>query len=662
MATAEDWLAWEAIRHQVALAQYSNGVVYRIIKLLNASDARLLSELEIALQGAGSLERIERLESLLYAVRATNAAAFEQVGRELAQELQALVQYEAAYQAQVLTAASPVGTHIATVNVHQVYAAAYAQPFRITKDGAAPVAQLLKGVSEDRIKLIRQAISLGMVEGEPIAKIVQRIRGTRATNYADGLMDNTRRHVETLVRTSVNHMANVAQQSSLEANEDIMAGWVFTATLDGRTTLTCFPGETRVLPAGEILAVSRRRYSGEMLIIRTSGGNEIVCTPNHPILTSEGWLPAHEVDPGKHVLYSVCLERIGVLAGDGVGVPPTLAEIFDAFKQRPGVQASRVSSSAIQFHGDGMSGDSEVDVLFFDSNLGAEVDSSAGEHFGQDKFSPCQDAPLLFGSGLLGELFSSGHPISKSSQGNAGPAKNAIQPGFRAMTWNSLEDVRRTHPAGMQTDGQSLIFKNMHVALSALQSWGDAESLEEACYRSNGGLVNFGDLSRGSPFPVEPQNIVSVRAEFRSTFVYNLHCDLEWYIADSIIVHNCASLNGKRFPVGKGPIPPRHFNCRSYAKPVLKTYREMGIDLPEVVVKGHTRASKDGQVAADLTFSDWLRGQPQDVQKQILGATRAKLFRANQIDVDRFTNNKGVVLSLDQLRKKDAAIFKRAGL
>lgn len=363
MATAEDWLAWEAIRHQVALAQYSNGVVYRIIKLLNASDTRLLSELEMALQGAGSLERIERLESLLYAVRATNAAAFEQVGRELAQELQALVQYEAAYQAQVLTVASPVGTHIATVNVHQVYAAAYAQPFRITKDGAAPVAQLLNGVSEDRIKLIRQAISLGMVEGEPIAKMVQRIRGTRATNYADGLMDNTRRHVETLVRTSVNHMANVAQQSSLEANEDIMAGWEFTATLDGRTTLIC------------------------------------------------------------------------------------------------------------------------------------------------------------------------------------------------------------------------------------------------------------------------------------------------------------ASLSGKRFPIGKGPIPPRHFNCRSYAKPVLKTYREMGLDdLPEVVVKGHTRASKDGQVAADLTFSDWLRGQPQDVQKQILGATRAKLFRANQIDVDRFTNNKGVVLSLDQLRKKDAAIFKRAGL
>lgn len=362
MATAEDWLAWEAIRHQVALAQYSNGVVYRIMKLLNASDTRLLSELEMALQGAGSVERIERLESLLYAVRATNAAAFEQVGRELAQELQALVQYEAAYQAQVLTAASPVGTHIATVNVHQVYAAAYAQPFRITKDGAAPVAQLLNGVSEDRIKLIRQAISMGMVEGEPIAKMVQRIRGTRATNYADGLLDNTRRHVETLVRTSVNHMANVAQQSSLEANEDIMAGWVFTATLDGRTTLTC------------------------------------------------------------------------------------------------------------------------------------------------------------------------------------------------------------------------------------------------------------------------------------------------------------ASLNGKRFPVGKGPIPPRHFNCRSYARPALKTYREMGIDLPEVVVKGHTRASKDGQVAADLTFSDWLRGQPQDVQKQILGATRAKLFRANQIDVDRFTNNKGVVLSLDQLRKKDSEIFKRAGL
>lgn len=363
MDSVNDWLLSESVRHAVDLQRFSNGVVQRIIGKLNASDKRLYLELVQALDGTqGTAYSIERLESLLGSVRATNAAAYALIERELTDELRRFTEYEASYQAQVLKAALPVQMSVASISPAQAFTAAYAQPFRVSKDGAVPMAQYLAGLTADRVKLVRDAVSLGWLEGETTDSIVRRIRGTKARNFEDGLMEGSRRHLEGMVRTATNHMANVAQQKAFEANEDVLKGWLFHATLDGRTSITC------------------------------------------------------------------------------------------------------------------------------------------------------------------------------------------------------------------------------------------------------------------------------------------------------------ASLNGKVFPIGKGPIPPRHINCRSAAVPVTKSYREMGIDIPEVVVDGRTRASLDGQIPAGTTFTAWLRSKPAGFQDDILGATRGKLFRANEIDVDKFTNNKGKVYTLDHLRERDAALFKKAGL
>jgi SPP1 gp7 family putative phage head morphogenesis protein len=129
---------------------------------------------------------------------------------------------------------------------------------------------------------------------------------------------------------------------------------------------------------------------------------------------------------------------------------------------------------------------------------------------------------------------------------------------------------------------------------------------------------------------------------------------------DSRTSITCASLSGTKWPVGEGPMPPRHPNCRSTSTPILRSWKELGIDMEELPVS--TRSSMDGQLPADITFTKWLRGKPASIQDEILGATRGKLFRANKIEVDRFTDRRGNVYTLDDLRKKDAAMFERAGL
>lgn len=122
----------------------------------------------------------------------------------------------------------------------------------------------------------------------------------------------------------------------------------------------------------------------------------------------------------------------------------------------------------------------------------------------------------------------------------------------------------------------------------------------------------------------------------------------------------CASLSGKTFPIGKGPQPPRHINCRSTSTPVIKAWEELGLTKEEIG-KG-TQASMDGYVADDINYSDWLRNKPASFQDEVLGPTRGKLFRDGKVSIDKFTNDKGKVYSLDELRQRDADLFERAGV
>jgi hypothetical protein len=94
--------------------------------------------------------------------------------------------------------------------------------------------------------------------------------------------------------------------------------------------------------------------------------------------------------------------------------------------------------------------------------------------------------------------------------------------------------------------------------------------------------------------------------------------------------------------------------------PVTKSWRELGLDIEEF--SPSARVSMDGEVTADQTFAAWIKKQSANRQNQVLGETRAKLMRDGGLTLDRFYNDKGRYLTLDELRKKDAAAFREAGL
>jgi hypothetical protein len=58
----------------------------------------------------------------------------------------------------------------------------------------------------------------------------------------------------------------------------------------------------------------------------------------------------------------------------------------------------------------------------------------------------------------------------------------------------------------------------------------------------------------------------------------------------------------------------------------------------------------DGQVAEAVTAAEWLEQQSPARQREMLGPGRAKLLQEGAITVRELTNNRGGVVSLEQLQ------------
>lgn len=107
----------------------------------------------------------------------------------------------------------------------------------------------------------------------------------------------------------------------------------------------------------------------------------------------------------------------------------------------------------------------------------------------------------------------------------------------------------------------------------------------------------------------------------------------------------CQGRDGRVYPVGSGPRPPGHYGCRSVMLPIVKPeYR--------IAAQGE-RASMDGPVDNRTTYGGWLKKQPADFQDDVLGPERAKLFRSGKVSIDKFTDDMGRTLSLDELAARE---------
>ena len=95
---------------------------------------------------------------------------------------------------------------------------------------------------------------------------------------------------------------------------------------------------------------------------------------------------------------------------------------------------------------------------------------------------------------------------------------------------------------------------------------------------------------------------------------------------------------------------PRHWGCRSTLVPIVKTWRELGVDIDEF--NETQRASMDGAVSAKLTYDTWLLNKTAEEQDELLGPGKANLFRQGKITTRDLLDQNGRPMTLKQLQDK----------
>lgn len=164
---------------------------------------------------------------------------------------------------------------------------------------------------------------------------------------------------------------------------------------------------------------------------------------------------------------------------------------------------------------------------------------------------------------------------------------------------------------------------------------------------------------------------------------------------DGRICPVCMGLDGQRFKVGEGRRPPAHVGCRCVRVAVLasdvlgnrpmKPVTERGLLREFSKLEGLQAPTKrvnlprgfkgkfdifsrrrvrelTGTTPARMTYAEFLRKQSVEFQNDVLGKTKARLFRTGKIGIRRFTDRRDDTLTLSELAKKEKAAFLAAGL
>jgi len=122
---------------------------------------------------------------------------------------------------------------------------------------------------------------------------------------------------------------------------------------------------------------------------------------------------------------------------------------------------------------------------------------------------------------------------------------------------------------------------------------------------------------------------------------------VEWVSTlDTRTTEMCMALDGKMFPIGEGPRPPGHWNCRSTTVPVVK--KMTGVSAYDS--RGNEIVS-DGESAPRQNYGEWIKDQSAADQDEALGPTRAEMLREGAT-VDSFVNNQWELMTLKELEKK----------
>lgn len=290
------------------LLELTGGLAKDLLYLL---DGLTKTEMQMFLRGEYKTGRLKMLRDAIRTYGDDAGAALSEGWNETAPKLAA---YEAGYAATVLDQAVD-GLPKVDIDGNATFKKAMRTPFSGgTPYGGKLVQELLDKFPSDTQDRVMASVRAGVVGGQTNSDIVRSVRGTKALNYQDGIVQIARGDAERFIRTARSHISNQAMADTYEKLG--VTEVIDVATLDGRTCLVA--GELVSTPDGERpiekicagdmvyggsgyarqVAATIKSTSRRLCRVRLSNGRTITCTPDHPFLTDGGWMEAKDLSTG----------------------------------------------------------------------------------------------------------------------------------------------------------------------------------------------------------------------------------------------------------------------------------------------------------------------------------------------------------------------------
>lgn len=279
---------------------------------------------------------------------------------------------------------------------------------------------------------------------------------------------------------------------------------------DPANTYNCFLGEVKVASDSEIIRSYKHKYSGRIVTVETARGVKFSCTPNHPILTVNGWVSAESLHKGNDIIVT--------FAGNNVfgGVNPNVNHCFpriDTIHELLYMMGGkRTVSMSVNFHGDIPT--SNVEVVTKKRLLGRNW--NAGSADCRNKFIfKSSDESLVSKRPLVKHFWG----VWPSALGFISGACKLLPVVLRGLRHSKIHRLR---PVALFNSGR---IKPLNDDAAR-----NAELLCE-CLDGFSGII-FAD------------NIVSIKTNSGCSHVYNLQTQNGYYFVNSIIPQDRRKSNG----------------------------------------------------------------------------------------------------------------------
>ena len=233
-------------------------------------------------------------------------------------------------------------------------------------------------------KHVTSAVTQGVLQGQSIPQLAASIAGIAGMDQRAAM-----RSARTAM-TSAHNLGKIkGYENAAKMGIDVQKRWL--ATLDKRTrgshrhldgeivkldekfsngleypgdpngsgseVYNCFLGDVSVDSDSEIVRSYKSLYVGETVTVDTAAGVHFTCTPNHPILTDKGWVPARLLNEGHNLLVTF---RSGPRSGPDPDVQHGFASFKAVHELLREFGCERASGLRVNFHGDRPASDVEV--------------------------------------------------------------------------------------------------------------------------------------------------------------------------------------------------------------------------------------------------------------------------------------------------------------